>query len=69
MFKLESINGKTVLLIWHNLTKKEVMEYSLLIAGKLAMNSVMMTPQEIAAELKNCIKKSNKLTLKIMKEY
>jgi hypothetical protein len=57
LFKLESINGKTVLLIWHNLTKKEVMEYSLLIAGKLAMNSVMMTPQEIAAELKKLYKK------------
>lgn len=33
------------------------MEYSLLIAGKLAMNSVMMTPQEIVAELKKLYKK------------
>lgn len=67
---MESINGKTVLPIWHNLTKKEVMEYSLFIAGKLAMNSVMMTPQEIATELKKiCRKKSNKSTLKIMKKY
>lgn len=33
------------------------MEYSLLIVGKLVMNSVMMTPQEIAAELKKIVEK------------
>jgi hypothetical protein len=37
--------------VWHNLTKKEVMAYSPIIAGKLAMNTASMTPAEIAAEL------------------
>lgn len=27
LFQLESINGKTLLLIWHNLTKQQVMNY------------------------------------------
>lgn len=35
----------------YNLTKKEVMAYSPIIAGKLAMNTASMTPAEIAAEL------------------
>lgn len=55
LFQLESINGKTLLPIWHNLTKKEVMEYSPIIASKLAMNTAVSTPQEIAIELKKVI--------------
>lgn len=55
LFQLESINGKTLLPIWHNLTKKEVMEYSPIIASKLAMNTAVSTPQEIAIELKKII--------------
>ena len=51
LFQLESINGKMLLPVWHNLTKKEVMAYSPIIAGKLAMNTASMTPAEIAAEL------------------
>lgn len=51
LFQLESINGKTLLPVWHNLTKKEVMEYSPIIANKLAMSTAIMTPQEMAAEL------------------
>ncbi len=51
LFQLESINGKMLLPVWHNLTKKEVMAYSPIIAGKLAMNTASMTPGEIAAEL------------------
>lgn len=57
LFQLESINGKTLLPIWHNLTKKEVMEYSPIIASKLAMNTVVMTPKEIAEELKKLVDK------------
>lgn len=57
LFQLESINGKTLLPIWHNLTKKEVMEYSPIIASKLAMNTAMMTPKEIAEELKKLVDK------------
>ena len=51
LFQLESINGKMLLPIWHNLTKKEVMEYSPIIGGKLAMSTATMTPAEIAKEL------------------
>lgn len=51
LFQLESINGKTLLPVWHNLTKKEVMAYSPIIASKLAMNTASMTPAEIAGEL------------------
>ena len=40
---LLKINGKTLLPIWHKLTKKEVMDYSPIIASKLAMNTASMT--------------------------
>lgn len=55
LFQMESVNGKTLLPIWHNLTKKEVMMYSPIIASKLAMTTANMTPQEIAEELKNLL--------------
>ena len=50
LFQLESINGKVLLPVWHNLTKKDVMDYSPIVAGKLAMNTASMTPSEIAKE-------------------
>ncbi len=51
LFQLESINGKMLLPVWHNLTKKEVMAYSPIISSKLAMTTASMTPSEIANEL------------------
>ena len=51
LFQLESVNGKMLLPVWHNLTKKDVMAYSPIIASKLAMTTASMTPQEIAKEL------------------
>ena len=51
LFQLESINGKMLLPIWHNLTKKQVMNFSPIIAGKLAMNTASLTPEEIADKL------------------
>jgi hypothetical protein len=51
LFQLESINGKTILPVWHNITKKDVMVYSPIIAGRLAMTTANMTPKEIADEL------------------
>lgn len=51
LFQLESVNGKTLLPVWHNLTKKEVMAYSPIIASRLAMTTASMTPSEIAGEL------------------
>ena len=55
LFQLDSIGGKVLLPIWHNLTKKEVMQYSPIIASKLAMNTASMTPKEIADELKKLL--------------
>ena len=55
LFQLDSIGGKVLLPVWHNLTKKEVMEYSPIIASKLAMNTASMTPKEIAEELKKLL--------------
>ncbi len=51
LFQLESINGKMLLPIWHNLTKKQVMEFSPILASKLAMTTASMTADEIADEL------------------
>lgn len=51
LFQLESVNGKTLLPIWHNLTKKQVMKFSPIIASKMAMTTATMTAKEIAEEL------------------
>lgn len=51
VLQLESINGKVLLPIWHKLTKKQVMDFSPIIAGKLALNTASMTPDEIADKL------------------
>lgn len=56
LFQVETINGKTILPIWHNLTKKQVTEYSPTIADRKAMTTATMTPKEIAAELKELFK-------------
>ena len=51
LFQMESINGKTLLPIWHNLTKQQVMDYSPIIASKLALTTATMTAADIAEEL------------------
>ena len=53
LFQVETVNGKTILPIWHNLTKKQVVEYSPIIADRKAMTTASMAPEEIAAELKD----------------
>lgn len=52
LFQVESINGKVILPIWHNLTKKQVVEYSPTIADRKAMTTALMTAEEIAIQLK-----------------
>lgn len=59
LFQVETINGKTILPIWHNLTKKQVTEYSPIIADRKAMNTDSMTPAEIASELKDLFTPEN----------
>lgn len=56
LFQVETINGKTILPIWHNLTKKQVTEYSPIIADRKAMMTALMTSAEIAEELKKLFK-------------
>ncbi len=55
LFQLESVRGKILLPIWHNLMKKQVMEFSPIIANKKAMTTASMTAQEIAEELVNLL--------------
>lgn len=52
LFQLESVNGKRIIPIWHNLQKKEVMAFSPTIAGKLAASTATQTPEEIAKQIK-----------------
>lgn len=59
LFQVETINGKTILPIWHNLTKKQVTEYSPIIADRKAMTTASMTPEEIAIELKELFRSVN----------
>lgn len=59
LFQVETINGKAILPIWHNLTKKQVTEYSPIIADRKAMTTAVMTPAEMAYELKNLFTPEN----------
>jgi hypothetical protein len=51
LFSLESVNGKMLLPIWHNLTKQDVMTFSPIIANRKAMTTATMTAKDIAGEL------------------
>jgi len=47
-----SVNGDQVLLpIWHNVTKKEIIDYSPSLADKLARSTSTHTVEEIADEI------------------
>jgi predicted nucleic acid-binding Zn-ribbon protein len=51
LFQRESNGGKLILPIWHDITKKEVQDFSPTLAGKMAMNTTIMTADEIAEKL------------------
>lgn len=54
-----AVSGEQVLLpIWHNITKKEVIQYSPSLADKLARSTATHTVEEIAAEIIEVIKKA-----------
>lgn len=59
LFNIEMTNGKTILPIWHNITKSQVQQFSPTIAGRLAMNTTMQTPNEIAQELVQILNDNN----------
>ncbi|MGX7198781.1 TIR domain-containing protein [Enterococcus nangangensis] len=58
LFQIESNGGKVILPIWHDITKKEIQDFSPTLAGKLAMNTSMMTPDEIAEKLNEIFQSS-----------
>jgi hypothetical protein len=54
----KSVNGEQVLLpIWHNITRKEIIEYSPSLADKLARSTSTHTVEEIAGEIVALISK------------
>lgn len=53
----EMTYGKTILPIWHDITKDEVQNFSPSLAGRKALNTSMYTIKEIAEELKNILKR------------
>lgn len=55
LFQLDSVNGKPLLPIWHDLTKKQVVEFSPIIANRKAMTTATMTAMEIVEELVNLL--------------
>lgn len=57
LFNLEMTQGKTILPIWHDITKTEVQNFSPSLAGKMAISTALMTPAEIADELVKLLNK------------
>ena len=55
LFQLDSIHGRILLPIWHNLTKQQVIDYSPMIAARKALNTASMTIVEIADELEGLL--------------
>ena len=51
LFQREMTDGKTILPIWHKITKDEVQLFSQTLAGRKALNTSMMSAEEIAEEL------------------
>ena len=59
LFNIEMTKGKTILPIWHNITKQQVMDFSATLAGRKALTSATMTAEEIADTFVELIKKYN----------
>ena len=55
LFQIEMTNGKTILPIWHKITKDEVQAFSPTLAGRKALNTAMLTTKEMAMELKKLL--------------
>jgi len=59
LFQIEMTNGKTILPVWHNITKDEVQAFSPTLAGRKAMSTAMFTIKEITDELIKLLGKSD----------
>lgn len=55
LFNKEMTVGKTILPIWHNISKSEVLRFSPTLGGKLALMTSVLTTQEIAEKFKELI--------------
>ena len=55
LFQREMTGGKTILPIWHKITKDEVQAFSPTLAGRKALNTAMLSAEEIAIELINLL--------------
>lgn len=51
LFEKEMLGGKVILPVWHDITKKEVFDFSPTLAGRKAMTTDNMKPADIADEL------------------
>lgn len=58
LFNIEMTKGKTILPIWHNITKQQVMDFSPTLAGRKALTSTSMTAEEIADMFVTLIKEN-----------
>lgn len=56
LFDIEMTKGKTILPIWHNITKQQVMDFSPTLAGRKALTSATMTAEEIVDTFVGLIK-------------
>ncbi|MBA7526389.1 hypothetical protein ES705_18551 [subsurface metagenome] len=55
----KAVSGEQIVLpIWHNITKKEVIDFSPSLADKLARNTAAFTVEEIATEIADVINNS-----------
>lgn len=59
LFNIEMTKGKTILPIWHNITKQQVIDFSPTLAGRKALTSATMTAEEIADTFVELIKEYN----------
>lgn len=58
LFNIEMTKGKTILPIWHNITKQQVLDFSPTLAGRKALTSTSMTAEEIADMFVTLIKEN-----------
>ncbi len=59
LFNIEMTKGKTILPIWHNITKQQVLDFSATLAGRKALTTATMTADEIADMFVELIRNNN----------
>lgn len=55
IFSKESAIGNCILPVWHNVTKDDVGQYSLILKDRLALDTSIMSPAEIAEQFVNVL--------------